>query len=58
MTPPAESLASEAVTIEPALLAQALARARSIPERVDLAARELLKLGFDSMCYDFTSNQP
>jgi LuxR family transcriptional regulator len=54
LTLPAESLASEAVTVEPALLAQALAKARSIPERVDLAARELLKLGFDSMCYDFT----
>jgi LuxR family transcriptional regulator len=42
------------MTFEPAGFAQALARARSIPERVDLAAAELLKLGFDSMCYDFT----
>lgn len=42
------------MNIDTTVYAEALARARSISERVDLAAAELRKLGFDSMCYDFT----
>ena len=42
------------MTLDLATFAQDLVRARSIPERVDLAAARLLELGFDSMCYDYT----
>jgi LuxR family transcriptional regulator len=42
------------VILDLAAFAQDLARARSIPERVDLAAARLLELGFNSMCYDYT----
>jgi LuxR family transcriptional regulator len=42
------------VILDLAAYAQDLARARSIPERVDLAASRLLELGFNSMCYDYT----
>jgi len=42
------------VILDLASFARDLAGARSIPERVDLAAARLLGLGFNSMCYDYT----
>ncbi len=54
MTGGGDPLAWRAVSLDLADFAQGLAGAKGIGERVDLAAAELLKLGFDSMCYDYT----